>query len=221
MIAISPHPAQGAVQCAQRIAHWAALQPVLHRDMPDIQSQDSRAEFARLIVSVGRKDRDAFAALFKYFAPRVKTMMMRVGVPEQRAEDLAQDTMLVVWRKAHMFDPSGASPSAWIYTIARNLRIDALRREQRARRIADETLLQPEAEHPLPDALVAASEVEAKVRAGLATLSEEQIKVVTLSFFENKPHPEIAQALGLPLGTVKSRLRLAMKRLRSLLEDAQ
>ena len=189
--------------------------------MSDTQIQDRRVEFARLIVAVGRKDRDAFATLFQYFAPRVKTMMIRAGVPEQRADDLAQDTMLSVWHKSHMFDPSGAGPSAWIYTIARNLRIDSLRREQRAQRVADEAMQQPEIEQPLPDALLAESEVEEKVRAGLATLSEEQMKVVTLSFFENRPHPEIAQVLGIPLGTVKSRLRLAMKRLRSLLEERQ
>jgi len=227
MIAVSSfpgsagYPGAAAVPCATRVAHWAALRPVLHRGMPDRQIQDRRAKFARLIVAVGRKDRDAFSVLFEYFAPRVKAMMMRAGVPEQRAEDLAQDTMLAVWHKAHLFDPAGAGPSAWIYTIARNLRIDALRREQRAQRAEGEALQHPESEQPLPDARLSASEAEEKVRAGLANLSEEQMKVVTLSFFENRPHPEIVQALGIPLGTVKSRLRLAMKRLRTLLEEPQ
>jgi RNA polymerase sigma-70 factor (ECF subfamily) len=219
MIVVSSYLAAGAVRGARSAGHWAALRPVVDGAMPDTRTQDRRGEFARLIVAVGRKDRDAYASLFEYFAPRVKTMMMRVGVSQQRAEDLAQDTMLAVWHKAHMFDPARAGPSAWIYTIARNLRIDALRREQRAQRAESEALQQPEAEQPLPDAQLSASEAEDKVRAVLANLSEEQMRVVNMSFFENRPHPEIAQALGIPLGTVKSRLRLAMKRLRELLED--
>src|SRR5690349_10777818 len=115
MVAVSSFPGAAAVRCGARSAHWAALRPILHRGMPDTQIQDRRAELALFIVAIGRKDRDAFAALFEYFAPRVKAMMMRAGVPEQRAEDLAQDTMLAVWHKAHLFDPSGAGPSAWIY----------------------------------------------------------------------------------------------------------
>lgn len=189
--------------------------------MPVRPSEDRRAEAARLLVAVGRKDRDAFASLFEYFAPRVKALMMRTGLPDQRAEDIAQDTMLAVWHKAHMFDPAGAGPSAWIYTIARNLRIDSLRREQRAQRTEGEAMQQPGVEQFLPDAQLASAETEESVRVALADLSKEQLEVVTLSFFENKPHPEIAEALGIPLGTVKSRLRLAMKRLRSLLEDSQ
>lgn len=192
-----------------------------HLGMPERPIADRRAETARLLVAVGRKDRDAFASLFEYFAPRVKAFMMRTGLPDQRAEDLAQDTMLAVWHKADIFDPTGAGPSAWIYTIARNLRIDSLRREQRAQRTEGEAMQQPQIEQSLPDAQLAFTEIEESVRVALKDLSEEQLKVVTLSFFENKPHPEIAEALGIPLGTVKSRLRLAMKRLRSLLEDSQ
>jgi RNA polymerase sigma-70 factor, ECF subfamily len=187
--------------------------------MPATDIRDRRGEFARLIVAVGRQDRDAFAALFEYFAPRVKTMMMRSGIPDQRAEDLAQDTMLMVWHKAHLFDPAGGGPSAWIYTIARNLRFDALRREQRAQRAEDQAIQEPDVGPSLPDAQLASSEAEDKVRVCLANLSAEQLEVVRLSFFEDRPHPEMAQALGIPLGTVKSRLRLAMKRLRTLLDE--
>jgi RNA polymerase sigma-70 factor (ECF subfamily) len=183
--------------------------------------QDRRTELVCLIVAVGRRDRDAFARLFEHFAPRIKTMMLRAGLPDQPAEDLAQDTMLAVWHKAHLFDPAGAGPSAWIYTIARNLRIDALRRQQRMQSVKDQVMQEPAAEQSLPDAQVASSQAEERVRLALGQLSEEQLKVVTLSFFENKPHPEIAETLGIPLGTVKSRLRLAMTRLRTLLEEPQ
>lgn len=219
MIEATSYLEAGAVCVAGSLDHRATFRPMVDGAMLHTRTQDRRSEFARLIVAVGGKDRDAYAFLFEHFAPRVKTMMMRAGVSQQRAEDLAQDTMLAVWRKAHMFDPARAGPSAWIYTIARNLLVDALRREKRAQRAESEALQQPEAEQPLPDAQLSASEVEDKVRAVLANLSEEQMRVVNMSFFENRPHPEIAQALGIPLGTVKSRLRLAMKRLRELLED--
>lgn len=203
------------------LTYWGESRLILDRGMPDSSIQEHRAELARLIVAVGRKDREAFASLFEYFAPRVKTMLVRTGLTDQRAEDLAQDTMLAVWSKAHLFDPAGAGPSAWIYTIARNIRIDVLRREQRVQRVEGEAMQQPEVEQTLPDAQLLSSQGEETIRFALAGLSEEQLKVVTFSFFENKPHPEIAQALGIPLGTVKSRLRLAMKRLRTLLEEHQ
>lgn len=185
------------------------------------RGQQRGTDLARLIVAVGLQDRAAFAALFEFYAPRVKAMMLRSGLPEAQAEDLAQDTLLAVWRKAHLFDPAGAGPSAWIYTIARNLRIDVLRRDQRTQRTEGEAMQEPQFGPPLPDAQLAAADLDARVRAGLTHLSAEQLQVITLSFFENKPHSEIAQALRLPLGTVKSRLRLAMQRLRDLLDDRQ
>jgi RNA polymerase sigma-70 factor (ECF subfamily) len=188
------------------------------REEPD---QDQRTRLAQWIVAVANKDRAAFASLFEHFAPRVKTMMLRAGLSPQRAEDLAQDTMLAVWNKAHLFDQAGAGPSAWIFTIARNLRIDVLRREQRADRVESSAFDQPPPEEMLPDAALVTSQSEEQVRAALARLSPEQLQIVRLSFFEDRPHGEISQTLGLPLGTVKSRLRLAMKHLRKLLEEPQ
>jgi RNA polymerase sigma-70 factor (ECF subfamily) len=96
------------------------------------------ARWAILIEAIAtRRDRAAFGKLFAYFAPRVKTFMRRSGLDEASADDLAQETLLTVWRKAHLFDGSAVGASAWIFTIARNLRIDALRR---TRRIAGEEL---------------------------------------------------------------------------------
>ena len=189
--------------------------------MADTRMHDRRGEFSNLIVAVGQHDRAAFATLFSYFAPRIKAMMMKTGLPDQRAEDVAQEAMLLVWRKAALFDPAGAGPSAWIYTIARNARIDALRREQRTQRIENEALLEPETFSPSADLLLISSQSEELARASLARLSDDQKTVVTMSFFEDRPHSEIAEVLGIPLGTVKSRLRLAIKRLRSLLEEPQ
>ena len=97
-----------------------------------VEESPDRAEWARLIVAIARQqDRAAFARLFDYFAPRIKTYMRRSGVPEAHSEELAQETLLMVWRKASLFEPAGGGAAAWIFAIARNLRIDALRREQR------------------------------------------------------------------------------------------
>ena len=180
------------------------------------------ARWARLIEAVAqRQDRAAFATLFEHFAPRVKSFMRRSGASEASAEELAQETLLAVWRKAALFDPGTAGASAWIFTIARNLRIDAARRERRGETFntSDIDAEFEVDESPLPDARLATAQSESRVRAALAELSEEQMRVVELSFYKEKAHAEIAQILQIPLGTVKSRLRLAMNRLRSRLGE--
>lgn len=178
----------------------------------------SPGEKSLLIVAVAQdRDRECFAALFTYFAPRVKSYLLRLGMPAALADDLAQETLLAVWRKAESFDPTRATASTWIFTIARNLRIDTLRRDGRRDRLGD---------YP-PDESVAASaddeyltaEREQKVSDALRALPADQAEVLRLSFFEEEPHPKIAAQLGIPLGTVKSRVRLALNRLRATLED--
>ena len=151
-----------------------------------------------------RRDRAAFVNLFEHFAPRVKTFILRSGVSKAMAEEIAQETMLTVWRKAGMFVPGSTGAAAWIFTIARNLRIDALRRE----RCGCES-----------KSGFAAAQSEESVRKAMAQLSAEQLRVIELSFYEEKAHSEIAEQLQLPLGTVKSRVRLALGRLRSLLRE--
>jgi RNA polymerase sigma-70 factor, ECF subfamily len=168
-------------------------------------------------------DRTAFAELFAFYAPRVKGYLQRTGTSEAQAEDLAQETMLAVWRKAGLYDPGNASAATWIFTIARNLRIDSLRRERRGGAIQVEEV---EAEYevdaaPLADARFLTAEAEARVRTALKSLPSDQLRVIEMSFFEEQPHGEIARALRIPLGTVKSRVRLAMRRLRGLLDELQ
>jgi RNA polymerase sigma-70 factor (ECF subfamily) len=178
-----------------------------------------QADYSALIVAIAQnQDRAAFAYLFEYFAPRLKAFLMRLGASPGRAEEVAQDTMLAVWSKARMFDPAGASASGWIYRIAKNLYVDELRRDRRS---AAATVAAPilDDDVPQPDAIVSARLMEARVRAAIAALNPEQLRVITLSFFEEKPHAEIAKELSIPLGTVKSRVRLAMQRLRDLLDD--
>jgi RNA polymerase sigma-70 factor (ECF subfamily) len=179
-------------------------------------------QWVRLIGAIAtRQDRAAFAALFEYFAPRIKAFMQRSGVSEANAEELAQETMLVVWRKAALFDPASSGAAAWIFTIARNLRIDAYRRERRGGVIeaSDVEIEFQIDDSPQPDSRLATSQSEERVRSVLSKLPADQMRVIELSFFEEKAHADIAQILGIPLGTVKSRLRLAMSRLRTLLSE--
>lgn len=176
------------------------------------------SDWPDLIAAIAqRRDREAFTRLFAHFAPRLKGFFLRAGAEAGLAEDLAQETMLMVWRKAGLFDPARAQASTWIFTIARNLRIDARRRTR------DPAAAQfPEGvAEPTPSEHLLSAERCEEVRRALAQLSVEQAEAIRLSFFEDRPHGEIAQLLGLPLGTVKSRVRLAMARLRALVEDRQ
>lgn len=188
----------------------------------DSKEPGGTAEWDHLLRAIAlHQDRSAFATLFAHFAPRIKTYMQRSGSSDMHAEELAQETMLAVWRKASLFDPAAAPAATWIFTIARNLRIDAYRRERRgvtteASDIAPEFKVD---EAPRPDARLIAAQLEQRVRAALDSLSEEQQRVVELSFFGDVAHGEIAKILKIPLGTVKSRLRLAMSRLRNLLGE--
>jgi RNA polymerase sigma-70 factor, ECF subfamily len=193
------------------------------RTMPTDSHRPADAErWASLIEAVAaRQDRSAFATLFGHFAPLIKTFMRRSGVSDPNADELAQETLLMVWRKATQFDPSTVGAAAWIFTIARNLRIDALRHGRRAgaNEVSDvDTEFQVD-EAPGPDSRAASAQAETRVRAMLAELSDEQRRVLELSFYEEKPHVEIALLLKIPLGTVKSRSRLAMNRLRNLLSE--
>jgi RNA polymerase sigma-70 factor (ECF subfamily) len=166
------------------------------------------------------QDRAALAALFNLFGPRVKSMMLKLGAGEALAEDLVQETFLTVWRKAALYSSQRGAAGTWIFTIARNLRIDQLRRQSnRPYEDLEKVMLASDA--PLGSVLVEQNQVIARVTAALDTLSAEQRDVVRLSFIHDMPHAQIAETTGIPLGTVKSRLRLAYERLRPLLEDLQ
>ena len=140
--------------------------------------------------------------------------MIRGGATPEQAEEAAQEALIAVWRRAETFDPSRASGAAWLFTIARNRRIDLLRRGSRPQPDPEDPLYQPDPPKPAEAALAEGKRDEA-VRAALQSLSEEQLTVVRLSFFDGLPHAEISDRLSLPLGTVKSRLRLAFQKLRT------
>lgn len=179
---------------------------------------DLFAELLERIASHG--DRAAYAELFDHYAPRVKGYLARLGLEPGRAEDVAQEVMVAVWRKAGSFDRRKANASTWIFRIARNRRIDLFRRERTATLDANDPQLSPDA-LPLPDAGLEASQREVQVAAALADLPAEQRDMVRAAFYEDLSHSEIAERFGLALGTVKSRLRLAFEKLRLRLEAAR
>ena len=163
------------------------------------------------------KCRPSFAQLFEFFAPRLKSYMQQLGADAAQAEDLVQDVMVTVWRKAGQYDPAKASVSTWIFRIARNRRIDVHRRTNKPDLEPDEPLLRP-AEPEQPDDLLGHKQMEAQVRDEIAKLPPEQLKLLKAAFYDGLSHSEIAEAYDLPLGTVKSRIRLAFNRLRGQLE---
>lgn len=182
----------------------------------DRAPQASDDATAWVVAIAERRCRASFILLFTHYAPRVKGYLLRRGAPEAQAEELAQEALLSVWRRADQFDPSRASASAWIFTIARNLWIDAIRHD----RHPDDGRLEPPLERErTPEDLLRMIESTQRLRRALAALPAEQATVLRLSFFEEQTHAEIALNLSLPLGTVKSRIRLATTQLRRALED--
>jgi RNA polymerase sigma-70 factor, ECF subfamily len=171
------------------------------------------------LVAVGRRrDREAFAALFRFFAPRLKRYFLRIGCPARQAEDLVQETMLRVWDRADRYDPGRAQASTWIFTVARNLRLDSLRGERRPEPESEALLSALPDPSDGADLMLESHRREERVRAALAALPEDQLEILQLSFFEDVAHSDIAQRLGLPLGTVKSRIRRALQRLRKTMD---
>ncbi|MFT4098188.1 MAG: sigma-70 family RNA polymerase sigma factor [Rhodoblastus sp.] len=175
------------------------------------------SERADLIADIAeRGDRSAFIALFEFYAPRIKGQAMRFGLSADMAEDVAQDAMLAVWRRAGQFDAARGSASAWIFTIATNARTDRLRRD---RRLTSAVELDADSIALSVDAADGASLDAARVSSYVQSLPEQQRHILHLSFFRDLPHAEIARTLDIPLGTVKSRIRLAISKLRQAMKD--
>ena len=173
-----------------------------------------------LLTAVGRdRDREAFVRLFEHFAPRVKSFLMRGGFNPDLADELAQETMLTVWDRAATYDPARAAASTWIYTIARNKRIDALRKARHPEPAANDPLFVAD-DSPGPDAALSRTQDEAALARAMETLSAEQKEMIRKAFFEEKSHSDIAAETKLPLGTVKSRIRLALDKMRQGLKEA-
>lgn len=183
--------------------------------MPGSNGESERDVFVAHIRAIAeRADRAAFEILFDHFAPRVKSYLMRLGGGELMAEELTQETMVLVWRKAALYDPAKASPSTWIFTIARNRRIDAFRRESHPELDADEPALQISAV-PTADQALETKQSSAQVVEAMSKLSDNERQLLNLAYYEDKSHSTIATELKIPLGTVKSRLRQVFRKLRS------
>ncbi len=161
------------------------------------------------------RDEAAFAELFAHFAPRVKAFLKRSGADDGLAEECAQEVMATLWMKAHLFDPARASVSTWVFTIARNRRIDALRRQRRPE--PEDLPWGPEAE-PQQDDMLALQQDSERLAEALRALPEKQRYLIERAYFGELSHGEIAEETGLPLGTIKSRIRLALDRLRHALK---
>jgi RNA polymerase sigma factor (sigma-70 family) len=176
------------------------------------------AEFAALVAAVAaRQDREAFTRLFDHFGPRLNGYLLRLGTDPTTAEEITQEVMVTLWKKAALFDPSISSVSTWLYRIARNRRIDLLRRDRLTFLDTEDPVLEPADETDL-DAKVDLQQREEAVRAALSSLPDEQLALVRLAFFDGLSHSQISERTGLPLGTVKSRIRLGFTRLRRALE---
>ena len=166
---------------------------------------------AKMAAIAQDQDRKAFADVFRHFAPRVKAFLMKSGADESLAEECMQDVMATLWHKAHMYDPSRASVATWIFTIARNRKIDLLRRY--ARPEPEDLPWGPEAAPDQAD-VIALQQDTGRLATALAKLPEKQRELIQHAYFGDLSHSEIAAETGLPLGTIKSRIRLALERLR-------
>ena len=197
-------------------AKSAAVMPAGASPEPRQAVRELSIQTQWMVAVRDQKDKSAFGKLFDYFAPRLKGMAMRVGSTASQAEDIVQEVMLTVWRKAHLFDPARAQVSAWVYQIARNKQIDLVRKNSRP---IPEELAQPqEAEVDASEVVNFDQEVD-RLRAAMKNLSDEQREMLERAYMGELSHQEINQETGLPLGTIKSRIRLALQRLRYELAD--
>ena len=180
---------------------------------------DENQQMVALVVLVAEnRDRTAFMQIFRYFAPRVKGFLVGRGLTSHAADDVLQEVMLAIWNKAGSYDPAKAAISTWIFTIARYKYIDRLRRESRHKTDSDDLDLKP-SDAPVADEDVLQDQRQIAVQAAIANLPADQQSVIFLSFIKGLAHSEIAEQLGLPLGTVKSRIRRAFARLREELGE--
>lgn len=193
-----------------RTHYVARIESSQGKRLTDLEQPD----WAALMVAVrDRQDKTAFAALFRHFAPRVKGFLMKSGTEASIAEDCAQDVMATLWQKAHLFDPTRASVATWVFTIARNRRIDVARK---AKRPEPEALDWGGDDHEPDQAdLYETAQETARLTAALSDLPENQRVLIARAFYGDISHSEIAAETGLPLGTIKSRIRLALDRLRT------
>ncbi len=187
---------------------------------PNKTNADNEQLAQQLIRVAEHRDKAAFASLFQHFGPRIKGFMMRKGADGELAEDLAQDTMITVWRKAHMYSADKGSVSTWIFTIARNRRIDWARK-LKGMQFSDIADVEQASDDAGADEIVLGQQEAETVKAAVDRLPEDQKQVISMAFMEDLTQQEISTRLDVPLGTVKSRMRLAYQKLSKSLEVLQ
>lgn len=177
------------------------------------------ARLSQLLLAVGKsRDLEAFRMLFEALSPRVRAYVGGRGADPALIEDVVQETFVNIWRKAHLYDSDKSSAATWVFTVARNARIDLLRKVARpAVDLNDPALVADPVE--APDRRMSQAEENERLERAIEGLPAEQREVLRLAFFADLPHTEIAAQLRLPLGTVKSRIRLALQRIRMGLGD--
>ncbi len=184
-------------------------------------NQKNLSEWDKLLIQVGNnRDRSAFKALYEHFTPRLKSFLLRIGSDDSTAEEVCQESMIMVWRKAETFNPESAGASTWIFTIARNKRIDKLRKDRRPLPDFNDPSFYKKPIDKSDDILQRVEE-EKKIKKALKNLPPEQAKLILSAYYDEKSHRKIADETNLPLGTVKSRIRLAINRLRTQLEESE
>ena len=184
----------------------------------DIRNMNSDNELSHCIKAIGkRQDRHAFGLVFKYFAPRLKSFLIKAGSTESQSEEVIQEVMIAVWTKAATYDNSKSSVSTWVYTIARNKRIDKIRKEKRHYLSESDEGLEIPVDSTQEKEIFSA-QLSTSLKKYMSNLPEEQSKLLQLSYFYNKTHADISEELKIPLGTVKSRIRLALAKMRHLVE---
>jgi len=187
------------------------------RSMATQQSQEA-ARYSSLLERVANnQDQAAFEAVFNHFAPLIKSFAVSSGLHyhgDHLPEELAQEVMMTIWRKAHLYDKKKAAASTWIFTIARNQRIDMLRRHNKYQNDIDaDDIWDLESDTDLFSD-IRESRIQNNVSEQLNSLPIDQKQIIAKVFLEDKSHQEVANELNLPLGTVKSRVRLAVQKLK-------
>lgn len=193
----------------------------LAAQIPVASRTSSQGSYEQLLVEVARSGcENAFAALFSHFGPRVEAYLRRLGAQPAQAEDVAQDVMMTVWQRAVQFDDERAPVAAWIFAIARNRLIDVQRRSGREQVILDQSVVADVTEGEAEEALYL-SELERNLRTAMSALPREQTELLRQGYYEDKSQSTLADEHQLPLGTIKSRQRLALAKLRRLLVELQ
>ncbi len=190
---------------------------------PTLQESTKLAEQAsinermqrNLLAIASDRDETAFADFYAYFAGRVKSFLMGKGMNEDTSEELVQEIMITVWRKAQSYDPGKAAASTWLFTIARNRRIDYLRGNSRIEVELDDYMLEEDDTVVSQEASLNLIQQSSILEKTLTKLPQDQQQVMHLSYYRGLSHGDIAQWLSIPIGTVKSRIRLAMQTMRS------